>query len=108
MTIRTRLTSIAVPDQSLGTGWYVTLSVTDTGESSPLSANGYEQPPDVAAGRGGPGLGTAAIHQLVRSAGGDLRISHGEGEDEGTTVSVYLPAIRGNGDPLSLPAPPAG
>jgi signal transduction histidine kinase len=105
MTIRTRLTSIAVPDQSLGTGWYVTLSVTDTGESAPLSSGSYEHSPDVAAERGGPGLGTAAIHQLVRSAGGDLRIAE---EDEGTTVSVYLPAIRGNGDPLSLPAPPAG
>ena len=103
LTISTRLASVTVPDQQLGTGWYVRLAVTDTGEQP---AEEREQSNDIAALRGGPGLGTAAFHQMVRGSGGDLRLS--AEPDGGTTVAVYLPAIRGNGDPLSLPAPPAG
>jgi two-component system cell cycle sensor histidine kinase/response regulator CckA len=97
LTIATRLSSISVPDSQLGTGWYVRLSVTDSG--------GHRDRPEEGIDRDGPGLGTAAIHQMVRSAGGDVRVS--TEPEGGTTVSVYLPAIRGNGDPLSLPAPPS-
>jgi C4-dicarboxylate-specific signal transduction histidine kinase len=50
----------------------------------------------------GSGLGLPTVLGIARDADGDLRISTSRGV--GTTISVYLPGIRNNGERLALPA----
>jgi signal transduction histidine kinase len=103
--IRTALVPIPSGDPHLGAGLCVRVSFSD---------NGAGMTPEVAerairthfttkAEAGGSGLGLATVHALIRSRGGDLRIN--TAPDAGATISLYLPAVDDDGEPLALEPP---
>jgi two-component system, cell cycle sensor histidine kinase and response regulator CckA len=105
--IRTALVPIPAEDPCLGAGLCVRVSFSD---------NGTGMTPDVARqairahfttkrDSGGSGLGLAIAHSLIRSRGGDLRINTSPGQ--GTTISLYLPAVTEDGEPLAIEPPRA-
>jgi signal transduction histidine kinase len=104
ITIRTRLSPVAAGDDQLGNGWHVCLTVCDDGIGMPEEvADRALEPFFTTKDRSrGTGLGLATVAEIARSAGGDVRITSRPGE--GTAVSVYLPAVRGDGSRLSLEA----
>lgn len=108
--IRTGRVTIPTSDPFLGTGWCVRISFSDTGTGmSPDIARRAVQPYfSTKSHGGGSGLGLATVQGLVRSRGGDLRLSSPPGH--GATISIYLPAVTAEGEALSLPrakpAPP--
>lgn len=101
--IRTSLVVIPPGDPCLGTGSWVRLSFSDNGTGmDPEVAHRAVQPFFTTRElTGGTGLGLATVHEIARSCGGDLRINTTPAV--GTTVSVYLPALDRNGEPLTLP-----
>ncbi len=101
--IRTGVVPIPPGDPTLGTGWHVRIAFSDNGIGmEPEVAQRAIEPYFSTKGQGeGTGLGLASVQALVRGAGGDLRINSMVGN--GTTVSVYLPALDGLGKPLALP-----
>ena len=110
--IGTAQVTIPPEDPILGPGWYLRISFSDTGTGmSPDVARRAIQPYfSTKPQRGGSGLGLATVHALVRSRGGDLRLGARPGV--GATISLYLPAVTAEGEPLSLrldasPATPA-
>jgi two-component system cell cycle sensor histidine kinase/response regulator CckA len=105
--IRTALVPIPAEDPCLGAGLCARVSFSD---------NGTGMTPDVARQAirahfttkresGGSGLGLAIAHSLIRSRGGDLRINTAPGQ--GATISLYLPAITEDGEPLAIEPPRA-
>lgn len=105
--IRTALVTVPMGDPFLAPGWCVRISFSDSGAGmSPDVASRAVQPYFSTKRAGtGSGLGLATVHALVRSRDGDLRISTTPGS--GSTISLYLPAVRATGEPLALPAPAA-
>jgi signal transduction histidine kinase len=101
-TIRTRMLSLEPGDDHLRPGWYVSLEAIDDGIG--MTAEQLERATEpyftTKEGARGSGLGLPTIAEAARAAGGDLRIASEPGA--GTTVSVYLPAVRNNGEPLTL------
>jgi signal transduction histidine kinase len=106
--IRTELVAVPPGDALLGTGWFVRLVVRDdgTGMDGAVSSRAREPFFTTKDEGAGTGLGLATIHGIARGSNGDLRIDSAPGE--GTTVALYLPAVRGNGDPLSMPGADPG
>jgi signal transduction histidine kinase len=104
LTIRSSLVPIPPGDCNLGAGWYLRLSVSDEGPgmSSAVMARALEPFYTTKKEDLGSGLGLPTVLGIARDAGGDLRISTSRGV--GTTVSIYLPGIRDNGESLALPA----
>jgi signal transduction histidine kinase len=104
LTIRSSLVPIPPGDCNLGAGWYLRLAVSDEGPgmSSAVMARALEPFYTTKREDLGSGLGLPTVLGIARDAGGDLRISTSRGV--GTTVSVYLPGIRDNGESLALPA----
>ncbi len=104
LTIRSSLVPIPPGDCNLGAGWYLRLAVSDEGPgmSSAVMARALEPFYTTKREDLGSGLGLPTVLGIARDAGGDLRISTSRGV--GTTVSVYLPGVRDNGESLALPA----
>jgi signal transduction histidine kinase len=101
--VRTAVVSIPPGDPYLGTGWHLRIAFADDGAGmTPEVAQRAVEPYFSTKGNGeGTGLGLASVLALVRGAGGDLRINSRVGS--GTTISVYLAALDGKGEPLALP-----
>lgn len=101
--IRTAQVTIPPGDPLLGTGWYLRISFTDTGSGiGPELIGRAAQPYFTTKPGGGSGLGLATVRGLARSRGGEMRLSSPPGA--GTTVTLDLPAVSADGEPLSLPA----
>jgi signal transduction histidine kinase len=93
----------------IGPGNYVVVSVSDTGRGIPKDILGkvFEpffstKPPGRTSGRG-TGLGLSMVYGFVTQSGGNARITSEVGR--GTTVRLYLPAVR---DAALETATPAG
>lgn len=101
--IRTAQVTVPPGDPALGTGWYLRLSFTDTGSGMGPDVIGRAAQPYFTTKPGsGSGLGLATVRGLARSRGGEMRLSSAAGA--GTTVTLDLPAVSADGEPLSLPA----
>lgn len=101
--IRTAQVTMAPGDPALGPGWYLRISFVDTGSGiSPELIGRAAQPYFTTKPGTGSGLGLATVRGLVRSRGGEMRLSSPPGA--GTTVTLDLPAVSADGEPLSLPA----
>lgn len=101
--LRAALTAIGGDDHVLGAGWYVRIDVADDGVGmTPRVLRRARDPYFTTKAERGTGLGLAAVAGVARSAGGDLRIASAPGT--GTTVTILLPAVRPNGDPLAIGA----
>lgn len=105
--IRTAVVQVGPGDPVLPTGWCVRISFADSGTGmTPEIAHRAVHPHfSTKADRRGAGLGLAIVLALARSRGGDLRISSLPGS--GTSVAIYLPAVRADGQALSLRSPAA-
>ena len=82
----------------LSPGDYALITVSDTGSGMSPSVRAHALEPffttkDVGEGSG---LGLPMVYGFVKQSGGDLEIS--SGEDQGTTVKLYLPRIENLGD----------
>ena len=106
VSIRTALVPIPPGDPILPVGWCARISFSDDGtgmspEVARQAALAYFSTKEEGQGTG---LGLATVQAIARSRGGDMRLSTTPGV--GTTVSIYLPAVRETGDSLAL-SPPA-
>lgn len=79
-------------------GNYVVLSVSDTGSGMTPEVMDHLFEPFFSTKEpgNGTGLGLPMIHRWVRQSGGDLMVESEPGK--GTVVSLYLPAIKAQGD----------
>jgi CheY-like chemotaxis protein/two-component sensor histidine kinase len=89
--------AIRIPQSEIevGPGSYVELSVSDTGCGiAPENLDKIFDPYFTTRETGrGTGLGLAVVHGIVRKHGGTITVESEAGK--GTTVHVYLPAIKG-------------
>ena len=85
------------------TGTYVQLTVTDTGEGMDDETLSHVFEPFFTTRDGGSGLGLATVYGIVKQSGGHAEVSSTRGQ--GTSVTVYLPAVEGVPDLLAQPAP---
>lgn len=111
LTIRTQNAEIPGNDVTDGQavlrpGNYVVLSVSDTGSGMTPEVMDHLFEPFFSTKEpgNGTGLGLPMIHRWVRQSGGDLMVESEPGK--GTVVSLYLPAIKAQGDmpPRAAPA----
>ncbi len=102
VTIRTRLAVVDPGDEILGVGWHLLLTVSDEGVGMTREELTRAREPFFTTKKAdGTGLGLSTAFEIARNAGGDLRIESAPGN--GTTVSLYLPAVDETGEPLTLP-----
>jgi len=103
--IRTAVVPIPAGDPHLPVGSCAKISFTDdgTGMSAEVARRAVLAYYSTKDEEEGTGLGLATVQAIARSRGGDLRISTTPGS--GTTVSIYLPAVRESGEPLALRPP---
>ncbi len=101
-TITIRTGHVTVDEQAarhgkVSPGSYVTLQVSDTGTGMPASVRAQIfEPFFTTKPRGqGTGLGLATVYGIVSAAGGTVDVHSVEGE--GTTFTLYFPAIRAAG-----------
>ena len=99
----------ACADKGLASGRYVRVAVTDDGcgMSADVAARAFE-PFFTTKPRGaGSGLGLATVYEVVREAGGDVRVCSEVGE--GTRIEIHLPAtdrqLPSADHPAALAAP---
>jgi signal transduction histidine kinase len=107
VSIRTALVPIPPGDPILPVGWCARITFTDDGtgmspEVASKAALAYFSTKEEGQGTG---LGLATVQAIARSRGGDMRLNTTHGV--GTTVSIYLPAVRETGDSLALRPPAA-
>jgi len=101
LAVRAGLATVGDADPCLAPGWYARLLVSDTGSGMhPRLLRRAPEPYFSTKGGRGTGLGLPTVFGLARSVGGDVRIDSIVGR--GTTVAVYLPAVRPGGKPLTL------
>lgn len=100
--IRAAVSSVPPGDPILPVGWCVRISFCDDGVGMAPEAVSRALHPYYSTknGGGGTGLGLPTVLALARASGGDVRISSAPGA--GTAVSIYLPAVRAGGEPLTL------
>ncbi|MBI5443194.1 MAG: PAS domain S-box protein, partial [Deltaproteobacteria bacterium] len=84
-------------------GPYLKLRVADSGcgMTADVLERAFEPFFTTRAGRGGTGLGLAAVHGIVKGLGGAVRV-YSE-PDRGTEFHVYLPKAKGAEEPTSGP-----
>jgi PAS domain S-box-containing protein len=93
-------------------GWYVGITVTDTGVgmSPDIAAKAFD-PFFTTKGPGqGTGLGLSQVYGFIKQSGGHIRISSEVGA--GTSINLYLPrhaasAVASEMRPIAVPAPRA-
>ena len=101
LAVRAGLAPVGAADPYLAPGWYARLLVSDSGSGMhPRLLRRAPEPYFSTKGGRGTGLGLPTVFGLARSVGGDVRIDSIVGR--GTTVAVYLPAVRPGGKPLTL------
>jgi two-component system cell cycle sensor histidine kinase/response regulator CckA len=100
--IRTALAPIAPGDPVLPVGWSARITFSDDGEgmTPEVAARAIDPLYTTKPAEDGSGLGLATVQAIARGRGGDVRINSSPGR--GTTVSIYLPAVRASGAPLAL------
>lgn len=89
--IQSSLVAVRDGDPLLESGWYVRTAFSDNagGMDFEVAARALEPGFSAKLG-GGTGLGLSIVCQIVREAGGDVRLNTTPGV--GTTITVYLPA----------------
>ena len=103
--INTALASVGAGDPVLPVGWSVRISFSDDGAgmTPEVAARAVEPLYTTKQPGNGSGLGLPTVRAIARGRGGDVRIN--TSPDRGTTVAIYLPAVRANGAPLALARP---
>ncbi|MBL0426597.1 hybrid sensor histidine kinase/response regulator [Ramlibacter alkalitolerans] len=105
ITVATR--EVQIGDRQVGTlaaGPYVVVSVQDTGSGMLPEVVGRAVEPFFTTkelGKG-TGLGLSQVYGMVQQSGGDLEIRSTVGE--GTTISLYFPALAQADEPVAEPA----
>ena len=99
--IGTSLAPIGPGDPVLPMGWSARIAFTDDGEgmTPEVAARAIEPLYTTKPAEDGSGLGLPTVRAIARGRGGDVRIDTSPGR--GTTVAIYLPAVRANGAPLA-------
>jgi len=94
----------APPEPGVQPGWWVTLTVSDTGQgmSPETQAHLFEPFFTTKPAGQGTGLGLATVYGIVKQSGGHIGFRSQEGS--GTTFRVWLPATA---EPVSAPRPDA-
>jgi signal transduction histidine kinase len=101
LAVRAGLATVGVADPHLAPGWYARLLVSDSGcGMHPRLLRRAPEPYFTTKGERGSGLGLPTVFGLARGVGGDVRIESVVGR--GTSVAVFLPAVRPGGGPLTL------
>jgi PAS domain S-box-containing protein len=93
LTIRTRNTELAPPDLPRGRWVLLTVEDTGTGMAPSVAAQAFDPFFTTKPKGQGTGLGLASVYAIVSQAGGDVSIE--SRVDNGTKVSVWLPAAEG-------------
>ena len=104
--LRLHLTRYATPPQpELAEGAWVSLTVADTGVGiAPEAMAHMFEPFFTTKPRGrGTGLGLAQVYGIVKQHAGEISVNSTEGE--GTTFTIYLPAVASAVDSPAAPAP---
>jgi PAS domain S-box-containing protein len=91
-------------------GEYVTIAVSDTGSGMPpeVMERAFEPFFTTKPEGKGTGLGLSMAHGFVKQSGGHIRLAsrQGQGEGQGTTVTIFLPrALQEVPDPMYIPTP---
>lgn len=92
--------------EKLPAGEYVEISVRDTGSGIPEEIRGRIFDPYFTTKAQGTGLGLASVFAIVGNHGGYVTFSTGEGE--GTTFTLYLPAIIAVAEEIEMTDRPFG
>ena len=105
--IRTALVTVEPGDPVLPVGWCVRIAFSDDGEgmAPEVASRAVDALYTTKPAERGSGLGLATVNAIARLRGGDMRINSSAGA--GTTVAIYLPAVRAGGEPLALARPTA-
>lgn len=99
--IHTAEVSVPAGDPHLGAGTHIRIGFSDSGAGmTPEVARRATEPHFTTKGGNGSGLGLATVRALLRGRGGDVRINTARGA--GTTISLYVPAVDAEGEPLAL------
>jgi signal transduction histidine kinase len=107
LTIRTSNVTISAGGlgDDLPPGRYVCISVADTGSGmTPEVQRRAFDPFFTTKGTAGSGLGLSQVHQMVRQAGGSVRIRSAPGQ--GTEVTLLLPRAAAEAAPEDAPRTP--
>jgi signal transduction histidine kinase len=97
-------------DTNIRPGEYVTIAVRDTGSGMPpeVMERAFEPFFTTKPEGKGTGLGLSMAHGFVKQSGGHIRLAsmQGQGGDQGTTVTIFLPrALQEVPDPMYIPTP---
>jgi len=86
------LDEVSVPGKELEPGYYVRISVTDTGKGVPIDIRENIFEPFITSKKGGKGsgLGLSMVYGFVKQSGGSVTL-YSE-LDKGTTFTLYLPS----------------